>query len=221
MIVFPCHHTGGDLIDRAVKAARYYMADEPILVVDSDSPDRSYMTRLPGGVHVADVANRHFATGAYLWARAFEPADFYYLLHDSLIIRGDLTDLRERAVTAVRWFPVPGTGWGYDADGTPLERWAHQKWAYGLYGGPWLAEFKGLFGPMVAISGTVFDQLDRWVGAVKAETKHQECGLERLWGMALTGLGHDLADNALQGEMGDFFGDYPTDRVEKVHAGRL
>lgn len=215
MIVFPCHNVVDRYIVEAVGSARRLMPDEPVLVVDSDSPDRSYMNLLPAEVEVADVKNRGYATGAYWWAYHNRPADFYYLFHDNLYIRADLTHLKERPVTAVRWFPMPDAGWGYDEADKPLEDWAHSVWPE-----PY-PDFNGVFGPMLAVQRTVLDDLaDLGFDQVLPVNKWQECAMERLWGVALAELGYDVTDGALQGEMRGYFDDHPSDLVHKVLGGR-
>lgn len=212
MIVFACHHVGGDLIDRAVSAAHEHMPDEPVLVVDSASPDRSYMDRVDA--EIADVGNRNYATGAYLWAYRNRPADFYYLFHDGLIIRDDLTDLRSRDVTAVRWFQMPDTTWGTDRHGENLAVFGRTA-----YHGRWHERYAGVFGPMLACTPAVLADIDTRIG-LPAANKWQECAMERLWGMALHDAGYDITD-ALQGQMHGFFDRYPSERVEKIHADRF
>ena len=207
MIVFACRHEGGDLIDRAVDAAHEHMPDEPVLVVDSASPDRSYMTRIDA--EIADIGNVHYATGAYLWALENTDADFYYLLHDSLIIRDDLTDLRDHPVAALRWFQMPETAWGQDHDGTDLSVWART-----VYQGPWLETFQGVFGPILACTRPVLAEIAELITG-RATSKWEECAMERLWGMALTSLGYDLTES-LQGQMHGYFDDYPAERADKL-----
>lgn len=222
MIVFPCHYVGGDLIFRAVEAAQRHMPDEPVLVVDSDSPDRTYMHHLPTDVTFADAHNRAYAPGAFWWAHHHRPADFYYLLHDSLIVRDDLADLRDREVTAVRWWPASAEGgWGWDSDGRPLHQWGGREWEEHV-SAPMPPTFQGCFGPMLAVAGPVMDDLaGLGLDHIQAADKFEACALERMWGAALNLLGHDLADGALQGRMGDFFGEYDETRVQKLHPGRM
>lgn len=208
VIVFACRHTGDGLIDQAVAAAREHMPSEDVLVVDSDSTDRSYMDRVDADI--ADIGNRHYATGAYLWALENRPADFYYLLHDSLMIRDDLSDLQEREATAVRWFAMPETTWGSDEDGSDLSMFGRSA-----YRGRWLDRYAGLFGPMVACTRSVLEQVADLI-VKPATTKWEECAMERIWGMAFASLGHDLTIGSLQGEMQGYFDRYPSGRVEKM-----
>ena len=212
MIVLPTYHDGGTMIDEAVDAAARHMPDEPLLVVDSASPDRTYMERIDADI--ADVGNVNYATGAYRWVYENRPADFYYLFQDSLIIEADLTHLRERDVTAVRWFPMPHTGWGFDD--------RHERlcvWGSTAYDGTWPEDYAGVFGPMLACTHDVLGKILRLVTG-RSVTKFHECAMERLWGMALAEEGYDVTDGALQGKMDGYFGTYPDSQVRKILADR-
>jgi hypothetical protein len=221
VIVFPCHHTGGRMIDEAVASAQQWMPDEPILVVDSASPNRSYIDRLPDDVTIALAENVNYATGAYWWAHQHTDADFYYLFHDSVVINDDLTDLQARDVTAVRWWPSAAErGWGYDRDGAPLNAWGLEQWRKHIPA-PFPDEFQGCFGPMVAVKRHVLNELSWWgLDGIEATDKWQACAMERIWGAALNCIGHDLADGALQGEMFGFDDPYDETRITKRHGDR-
>lgn len=218
MWVVPCHHTGGDMIDRCVAHILEH-SDDPIVVVDSVSPDRSYMRRMPRSVVVADVANTGYAPGAFAWAYKHLDAPFWSLIHDSLLIHDNLDDLKAVPVTSVRRFPYPETGWGWDAGGVPLIMWGAVSLARVGLDIP--DRFDGLFGPMLFAQDGVMADLDRLgLFDIVASDKFEACAMERVWGVALHAAGHDLRVSSLQGEMTDFFGSYPQHRVEKVHLDR-
>ena len=74
--------------------------------MDSDSEDKSYyakVRRIPN-THLLDVANRPYVIGA-LW-RALETFQdsFVYLLHDSMILKNNVSFLEDHDVTSIRFF---------------------------------------------------------------------------------------------------------------------
>lgn len=213
------------MIHEAVSSAREFMPDEMVLVIDSASSERYPASDLRGAFHCR-AGNKHYATGAF-WDAYTEhivvpDSDFFYLLHDSCLITDDLTDLRARDVTAVRWWPAAAEGgWGVDSAGVGLHHWGQVQWAEHI-GLPFPKRFQGCFGPMLACQRHVLDEVhDLGLHRIKATDKWEACAMERLWGAALNLLGYDLADGALQGEMGSFHGEYDTSRIDKRHGERM
>lgn len=206
------------MIDRCVQSI-LDTNDGSIVVIDSASPDRTYMRRMPAEVTVADVNNTGYAPGAYAWAYANLSAPYWRLIHDSLLIHDKLDDLQAHPVTSVRWFPTPETSWGWDEAGVPLHVWgaAHLE-SVGLR---ILDRFDGLFGPMMfATDDTMAKVAGLGLFDMAATDKFEACALERVYGVVLHHAGLSLRGSSLQGRMGDFYGEYDIRRVEKVHLDR-
>ncbi len=196
-----------------VNSIREHHPDDPVLVIDSDSPDRSYMDKVDAPV--IDLHNQHYAHGAFKWAYRNLPDEFFALIFDSLMIKSNLAFLEDRPVTATRHFRQPPNSWGTDDHGYPLKTWAEDQ-----MGWPMPDEFVGIQGPMMFASRSVLDELDRegfW--NIKIQSRFQHEGLERLTGILLARLGYDMT-NSLQGEQGGLFDHYDTTHVEKLNFAR-
>jgi hypothetical protein len=95
-----------DIVRISFRAHKDVHGNDEIVVVDSDSEDKSYyakVRRIPN-THLLDVANRHYVIGA-LW-RALETFQdsFVYLLHDSMILKNNVSFLEDHDVTSIRFF---------------------------------------------------------------------------------------------------------------------
>lgn len=189
-----------------VQGIREHHPDARILVVDSDSDNRSYLTQLD--CETAAIGNRNYAPGAFKYALETNPdVEFFYLFFDSLLVHDNLDDLQGHELTTVRWFDGRRTTWGVDQSDRGLDLWAADQ------GVTIPAEFKGVFGPMIAAHRSVIENADLF--RILPTTVYHQQALERCWGIWLQEAGYDPAASCLQGEMVDFFGDYPSDRVEK------
>ncbi len=203
-----------------VASIREHHPDDQIVVVDSDSGDLSYQDRLIdelGAIPVSE-ANRNYAQGAYRWAyeHTTPAAEFFALIHDSLIVNANLHHLQDSELTTVRWFGAPPNPWGCDESGTDISVWgaaqAREHMGLDIPG-----EFKGVFGPMWFCQRKVLDDL-AGLGFfdILPMSAFEQQGMERLTGIALTHLGYDVT-RALQGCMAGFFDEYDSTFVEKRH----
>lgn len=181
--------------------------DAQILVVDSDSPDTSYLGDLDCETWAA--RNTNYAPGAYqLGIEAYPDEDFYYLLHDSTLVHDNLDDLATRPFTCLRWFDSATTGWGWDQDGVGLDQWATDR---GVIIPP---RYQGILGPILMATREVIDAADLF--RLLPTSAYEQCALERCWGIWLQQAGHNPADSSLQGEMHGFFDAYDNTRIEKL-----
>jgi hypothetical protein len=112
MFVIPCFYDGSnDHVITLVCDILQWHSNPEILVVDSDSPDKSYfevVTKL--GAKVLDAANKNYHMGAYWLAYDNFKRSFYYFLHDSCRIKSNITYLQERTFTALAYFDFCGAG---------------------------------------------------------------------------------------------------------------
>ena len=88
---------------RSIK--KVYGDSAEIIVIDSDSEDKSYFSVLRDlGVVVDDAVNHHYTSGA-IWC-AFEKyiRDSYCFLHDSMTVGGKIDDYVKNDITSLRYF---------------------------------------------------------------------------------------------------------------------
>lgn len=200
-------------VRRCVASIREHHPNDPITVVDSDSPDKSYMGDLDA--EVWDIHNQGFGHAAWKWAYQRYDDEFFALIFDSLLVHANLAHLEEQPVTATRHFLVPPNNWGITAEGVPLNQWAEQWVDFELP-----AEFVGIQGPMMFAHRSVLDELGTlgfWDIRITSRFEHE--GLERLAGIMLARLGYDMT-RSLQGEMHGYWDTYDTTFVEKLNLAR-
>ena len=203
-----------------------------IHVVDSDSEDKSYYEQVTAiGAVVQDIKNKSLTTGN-IWHTYEEHPDYdyYYFLHDSMLIKENLLDLTEQDVTALRYFRSwNGIGW------TPAEvptgdngfvypetfNWANSqlltKTTYRPTSGQ---RFAALFGPILMCKRSVLDKLKQaGFDKIRPTTKRQSEAMERVWGMVLGMEGYDLSKLSIQGYCYDP-GYQEAHRLEKIFLRR-
>jgi len=220
-VVLPC-----------VQSIREHHPDSPIHVVDSASEDKSYYEQVEKfGAKVEDIGNQSLTTGN-IWHtyEKYPDYDFYYFLHDSMLIKDGILDLMETDVTALRYFRSwNGLGW------TPQEHpsgdngfvfsetlnWANsQLLSKTTYRPEMGMRFAALFGPMIMCKRSVLDKLKAaGFDKVRPTTKRQSEAMERVWGMVLNLEGYDLSKLSLQGYCYDP-GYRENYRLEKIFLGR-
>lgn len=224
MFLIPCKFNWDNPhIFECVKAIRKHHPGEQIVVIDSDSEDKSYVNEIGSDVIVLDAKNRNYGTNAFFLGFQYNPnADYYYCIYDSLILQDNISYLEQYPVTAFRYFKSPPTGWGYDSSGVSLYHWASIQTQIAM--GKFLIPFKftGIMGPMFVASNQVMREMyGRGLFVIKPQDKYQLCAMERIYGIVLENLGYDFWTHAPQGEMFDFFGEYPEDKVRKINAARM
>jgi len=95
------------VIYNLVNSIRKYHETEKIVIVDSDSQDKSYfeLKNMYQNVEILNVMNKHYHVGAYWIAyNAFPEEDFYYFMHDSMLVKDNLDYLKEKDFTAFAYF---------------------------------------------------------------------------------------------------------------------
>ena len=80
--------------------------DPKIVVVDSNSPEKSYYNKLDHKhIEILDVKNKNYDTGAYWIAfKKYNTFDNYYFLQDSIKIKENLSTFEKKNLTSFRYF---------------------------------------------------------------------------------------------------------------------
>ena len=196
--------------------------DKPqILVVDAGSDDQSYFDWcMERGVKIASINNQLYATGAHAWAQRHYPeVDFFYMIFDSLIVQSNCDEFRNRPLTVVRHWHSSQHDWGWDADGTHLSVWGNEQ--LDRMGIPRTNDYTGIMGPMMFVDRSVLEKLDHigyWFTQVTSSYLH--CAQERVAGITLEHLGHDIASVSLQGTHITHESPYDETYVAKRNMGR-
>ena len=131
MFIVPCRYISEEpIIFECITSIKQYHPYDKIVVVDSDSSDRSYFDtlRTDFGVEVLDVHNVSYAPGAFrIGYEHYPDEDFYYCIHDSMLVRGSMKQFEVNPLTVLRYFCSPPTSMGDDVDGSDLKIWANEK----------------------------------------------------------------------------------------------
>ncbi len=209
------------IVIAAVESIRRHHRDAEIVVVDSDSSDKSYFEPLRRlDVRIEDVQNRHYEAGA-LWHvyERFE-RDHYFFLHDTMLVTGNLDHLRRHELSGfMYWDDWKGCGPEHVEAGRRLLKQCDY---------PYLDRgFPMIFGGMLFCRREVLDRLrQRRFHHVLPGNKVESCAMERLFGIALQheGLGDRVPRTFLSHWVGceeqDGFKVTRTPLMTKVWLGR-
>ncbi len=197
MIVIPCKNTGQRRIVNCIKSIRESGNSDSICVVDSNSPDKSYFSEIEQyGVVVEDIENKHHIDGA-IWHcyEKYPDVEFFYILHDSMIVNKNLTPISKNDLTVFGFFE----GLPFDSD--VQYNYSMSKIAeVGLdLTGVELSTLAGLFGTTLYCKRTILDDLKRLgLNTILPTNKLEAQASERIWGIFLHKLGFDIRLNTLR-----------------------
>ena len=107
VFVISCYFDGSnDAIFNSTNSILDLYDNPKIVVVDSDSPDKSYFNKIQSSnIAILDVKNKNYDTGAYWIAfNKFNDFDNYYFLQDSTIIKENLSSFENNDLTTFRYF---------------------------------------------------------------------------------------------------------------------
>ena len=204
MFVIPCKYVAHCLIEESVKSIRHHHPDSKILVVDSDSADKSYFNRIAQyDVIIADVANQHYEIGAFWYAVDNYIEESYILMQDSIIFNKSINDkiTQTKLFSCFAHFFEPLLG---NYSHVPTDQWVSR-----------INEILGEFGPisgarqLVGAFGTNFVIKRKLVDLMLAKNLHktflptnkQDSWIsERICGIVPTLCGIDVAATSLAGE---------------------
>jgi hypothetical protein len=220
MFVIPCKfEKTNPIIYQCVERIKKFHPNERILIVDSNSSDKSYYSI--SNVTIADISNENYGTNAFYYAfKNFPEEKFFYCIYDSLLLNNSLESFKKNSLTVVRHFYSPPTDIGFDENGISLNYWANDQMSKNM-GFELPGSYTGVMGPMLLCKRNVISNLEE-LGFfnILPENKYQLCAMERIIGCALEKLGYKISENSIQGEMIDFFGNYDSTFVEKVNVAR-
>jgi glycosyltransferase involved in cell wall biosynthesis len=110
--IVPCHNIWPDgYIVPCIKSIRETNPKANIVVVDSDSPDKSYMDKVD--CEVLDAGNKHYDFGAYWIGFRHTDSKYYMMVHDSCKFFRPIkkSDFFLRSFTPFYWFPNNNNNW--------------------------------------------------------------------------------------------------------------
>ena len=195
MFVIPCKYNPVlPFVIQLVDDIRKFHPDDKIVVVDSDSEDKTYLKTLSEkyGAITEDIANRNWMIGAYWYAyKKYPDEDFYFFMHDSMRVKANLDYLKEKDLTILMTFNRkfgPYNGWADRIN-------AETDYRYEIDG-------LGCYGPIFFCKNKVMKGMldmgtDKFLPTNKQETHYSE----RAYGVFLEGQGYDLRECNMYGDV--------------------
>jgi hypothetical protein len=212
-----------------VASIRKFHPKSDILIVDSNSANKKYfeLRNLPR-VEIADIANKNYDSGAYWFAyHNKKQYNYYYFIHDSVIFKKNVEFTMKDSFTSVRYFISKKEIGGFkfvkgrldsikyilskfvkflnitDIDGFGYDNFKQIQWSLMslkktnyFFPNIW----NSVFGPMFFCDREVLTKLKRNnFHKILPSNKNEQMSMERLWGIALTQEGYNVA-NTLQGD---------------------
>jgi hypothetical protein len=189
-----------------VQAIRAHHPDVKILIVDSDSADKSYFDLLtPYNVIIADIANQNYESGAFWYAVENYKEDWYVLLQDSMILN--------KSIANVIASPTEFTCFMYFTEDSH-NNYTHlntSEWIGGINRmlgtlTPISTEqnttYTGVFGPNFIIKSTLVDKLlaNNLDKTLRPTNKYEHQMSERVWGLAVSQHEIDLTKSSILGD---------------------
>lgn len=194
MFVIPCKYNPDfPFIINLVESIRKYHPDEKIVVVDSDSSDKSYYENLRRlGVIIEDISNKNWMVGAYWHTyKKYPNEEFYYFMHDSMIVKENLDFLKEKDLTTLMYFDR--TGGNFNQWGERITQ--ESNYTYDYVG-------NGCFGPIFFCKNKVMKRMfdmgaDKFLPSNKLETGY----CEGCYGFFFEEQGYNLVETSLFGDV--------------------
>ena len=206
MFVLPCKYVESCLIEQAVQAIRIHHPDVKILVVDSDSADKSYFDSLtPYNVIIADVANQNYESGAFWYAVENYKEDWYVLLQDSMILNKSIANVivSPAEFTCFMYFTEDSHS-NYTHMSTP--EWIgsinRMLGTLKLLPTNQSTKYTGVFGPNFIIKSALVDKLlaTNLDKTLRPTNKYEHQMSERAWGIVASQYGIDLTRSSILGD---------------------
>lgn len=195
MFVIPCKYSSkSPFVISLVEDIRTYHPNEKIVVVDSNSEDKSYYEKIaPFNVIIEDIANTNWMIGAFWHAYKTYPSEkFYYFMHDSMRVKSNLDYLKDKELTLLCYF---------DRQVTSLfSAWADiintkTKFTYNSQG-------LGCYGPLFFCQRKVMDSLfEAGVNNLLPNNKVDVGFAEGAYGFFFEQLGYNLEECSLYGNV--------------------
>jgi len=175
---------------------RRFNQEELIVVVDSDSEDKSYHKELEKytNVIVEDVKHKNYALGSYWYCYKKYPKEkFYHCLHDTMRIKSNIDFLKEKELSVLFNFDrVAGM-----ANNIAYCEFQCKKTRFSYH-----PNGKGVYGPIFFCSSVVMEKLqNEGFMEIYPTTKHEASCTEWLMGFAFESLGYDLNKCCLMGDI--------------------
>jgi len=220
----PSKYNGIDYVVNCIKSIRDTGHTDTIAVVDSDSADKSYFSKLTAyNVNVHDAHNKHYNDGAIWYCYNYYPdEEFIISIQDSMTVHQNLDSFKKSDFTSFCYFPIqyqgPSGAYALDVKRETIEYCLNKIRGVGcdiqeddLY------QFYGLFGPVFISHRKVLTALyNLKLNTILPTNKLTACASERIWGFFLYHIGIDISKNTI---MGDYINSNRSNGAIRKHFG--
>lgn len=194
MFIIPCKYNNKcSFIIQLVDDIRRYHPTETIVVIDSDSENKSYFDKISryNNLIIEDIKNKNWAIGAFWYAyKKYRTESFYYFLHDSMRIKSNLDYMKDLDLTLLMTFDRTNL---FDSWGELINQTT--KYNY-IYNG------KGCYGPIFMCKNKVMKRmLDMGADKIIPNSKQEIGYCEGCYGFFLEEQGYDLNECSLYGDV--------------------
>lgn len=205
IFILPCKYSEHCLIEEAVNNIKLYHPEDSIVVVDSNSDDKSYFRRIADKAIVEDVANTNYEAGAFWHVVKKYYSDHYVLLQDSMLIKRNITEFVGDFKAFINFFE--------SSENQTMIYSGITNEVYNKRIGELLGELKfpesynesftGVFGCNMLVSR---EMVDRMLGFkcdehLKPTNKFDSEIAERAFGIIAKRLGVDVSNNTIVGNL--------------------
>lgn len=194
MFVIPCKYNPKfPFVIQLVESIRSFHPTEKIVIVDSDSKDKSYFNNLKRyDVIIEDVMNKQWMVGAYWYTyKKYPDEDFYFFMHDSMIVKTNMEYLKQSDLTILMHF---------DRTVGNFNTWGNLITSNSNY--EYVFEGNGCYGPIFFCKNKVMKRMlkmgaDKFLPNSKEETGY----CEGCYGYFFEEQGYELKTCSLYGDV--------------------
>jgi len=199
MFVISCKYNSKyPFVRDLVSGIRQFHPTEKILVVDSASDDKTYLSQLVDefNVLVDDSNNKNWMVGAYWRAYSLYPnEDYYFFMHDSMKVKGNLDYLKENDINILFTF--------WRNASASFDHWNYRIASETTYPHALIKSGgRGVHGPIFFCKNKVITSIYNKGGHKILPSNKPETGyMEGMFGLFLEMEGYDLDKYSLFGDI--------------------
>lgn len=199
MFIISCkYNKTSNYVINLCQQIRNFHSNELIMVVDSDSDDKSYFDELKKyNVIIDDAKNKNWMIGAY-WRgyKKFPNEHYYFCFHDSMKVKANLDYLKEKPLNLIATFDrIPDSAfvaWNYRIEHDTTYDYSMVKKTKG----------RGCYGPIFMCNNDIMTSMfNHGVHKILPNNKSETGCLEGLYGLIFELEGFDLDDCSMYGDI--------------------
>jgi hypothetical protein len=194
MFVIACKWVNQSRLFELIDSIKKHQPNEKIVVVDSNSEDKSYFEKIKDDCIIEDISNSNYLEGA-LWYcyEKYKDENFFYLVQDSMILKKNIESFKENDVTHLSYFPYH---YNYKY-GRQMEEFC-SKILYEKTDYKYFIPKYAIFGSTIYIKRELLDKLkNKGFNKVLPKNKMEMESLERLWAVVLEQEGYNTEEIGL------------------------